>query len=140
MIEINVTVKCPDLILATTALAKLLRPSEVANPTPAQAAPALAASTPTTAAPTPAPKPVQMTAVPTASVVPAPAPAAAPISAAPTYTIDQITKAGADLVQAGKMPQLYGLMQQFQISAATDLRPEQYGAFATALREMGAQI
>lgn len=83
-----------------------------------------------------------MPVAPTASAAPAPVPvpAAVPVSSAPTYTIDQITKAGADLVQAGKMPQLYGLMQQFGIGAATDLRPEQYGAFAMALREMGAQI
>ena len=140
MIEINVTVKCPDLLLATSALAKMLHTPEAENPPLAQPAPVLAASTPTTAAPTPAPAPAPMTAAPTVSAAPAPAPAAVPVATAPTYTIDQITKAGADLVQAGKMPQLYGLMQQFGIGAATDLRPEQYGAFAMALREMGAQI
>lgn len=136
MQDITIKIDAGELALAIAKLADALHgknptaPSRVPDPVPASAVSAL-----TTAAPTPVPNPVPMTVAPTVSAVPVSVPVTAP-----TYTIDQITKAGADLVQAGKMPQLYGLMQQFQINAATDLRPDQYGAFATALREMGAQI
>ncbi|WP_294856405.1 hypothetical protein [uncultured Oscillibacter sp.] len=109
----------------------------VANPTPA-ASPSV-------------PNPAYMTgaqpqtAVPTApSFTPAipaitpPAPVAP--TAAPTYTMDQIAKAGAELAQAGKMPQLLGLLQQFGIQAINMLPEAQYGAFAMALRGLGAQL
>ena len=72
--------------------------------------------------------------------MPAPtAPAVAP-TAAPAYTTEQIAKAGAELAQAGKMPQLMALLQQHGVQAVTQLRPEQYGEFATALRGLGAQL
>lgn len=54
--------------------------------------------------------------------------------------MDQIAKAGAELAQAGKMPQLMALLQQHGVQAVTQLRPEQYGEFATALRGLGAQL
>lgn len=71
-----------------------------------------------------------------------PVPAAAPVAptATPVYTLDQLTKAGAELAQAGKMPQLLGLLQQFGIQAVNTLPQEQYGAFATALRGLGANL
>ncbi len=71
-----------------------------------------------------------------------PVPTAAPVTptAAPAYTFDQITKAGADLAAAGKTPQLLGLLQQFGIQAVSMLPKEQYGAFAMALRGLGAQL
>ena len=54
--------------------------------------------------------------------------------------MDQIAKEGAELAQAGKMPQLMALLQQYGVQAVTQLRPEQYGEFATALRGLGAQL
>lgn len=93
----------------------------------------------TTGAPPAAPTTAQ-TAPPAAPTTPAmPSPEAAP-TAAPTYSIDQIAKAGAELAQAGKMPQLMALLQQHGVQAVTQLRPEQYGDFAIALRGLGAQI
>ena len=72
------------------------------------------------------------------------APAAAPAPAvpvtAPTYTLDQIAKAGANLVDAGKMEQLLALLTKYGVQAVTQLTPDQYGAFATELRALGAQI
>lgn len=56
------------------------------------------------------------------------------------YTIDQLQVAAAGLTNAGRMPQVMGILQQFGIQAMTELPKDQYGNFATALREAGAQI
>ena len=63
-----------------------------------------------------------------------------PVAGAPTYTLDQISRAGASLVDAGKMQQLLELLGRYGVQAVTQLQPEQYGAFATELRALGAQI
>jgi hypothetical protein len=63
-----------------------------------------------------------------------------PVPGAPTYTLDQISRAGASLVDAGKMQQLLELLGRYGVQAVTQLQPEQYGAFATELRALGAQI
>ena len=44
------------------------------------------------------------------------------------------------LMDSGKQQELIALLGQFGAAAIPELRPEQYGAFATALRGMGAQI
>ena len=108
------------------------------NPTPGPA--------PTTAAPVvaPSPSPTPVTNAPTAgptSAAPGNTPApAVPVAGAPTYTLDQISRAGASLVDAGKMQQLLELLGRYGVQAVTQLQPEQYGAFATELRALGAQI
>lgn len=108
------------------------------NPTPGPA--------PTTAAPVaaPSPSPTPVTNAPTAgptSAVPGNTPApAVPVTGAPAYTLDQISRAGASLVDAGKMQQLLELLGRYGVQAVTQLQPEQYGAFATELRALGAQI
>ena len=91
--------------------------------------------------------------VPTASAAPVPTAPAAPVTPAPvaqatatvptsthTYTPDELAKAAMPLMDAGKQQELIGLVHQFGASSIPELRPEQYGAFATALRGMGAQI
>ena len=108
------------------------------NPTPGPA--------PTTAAPVvaPSPSPTPVTNAPTAgptSAAPGNTPApAVPVAGAPTYTLDQISRAGASLVDAGKMQQLLELLGRYGVQAVTQLKPEQYGTFATELRGLGAQI
>lgn len=108
------------------------------NPTPGPA--------PTMAAPVvaPSPSPTPATNAPTAgptSAAPGNTPApAVPVTGAPTYTLDQISRAGASLVDAGKMQQLLELLSRYGVQAVTQLQPEQYGAFATELRALGAQI
>lgn len=108
------------------------------NPTPGPA--------PTTAAPVAAssPSPTPVTNAPTAgptSAAPGNTPApAVPVTGAPAYTLDQISRAGASLVDAGKMQQLLELLGRYGVQAVTQLKPEQYGAFATELRALGAQI
>ena len=97
------------------------------------------ASVPTAPAASVAPvptAPATPAAVPTAHVTPAPA---VPTSAH-TYTPDELAKAAMPLMDAGKQQELIGLVHQFGASSIPELRPEQYGAFATALRGMGAQI
>lgn len=108
------------------------------NPTPGPA--------PTMVAPVvaPSPSPTPVTNAPTAgptSAAPGNTPApAVPVAGAPTYTLDQISRAGASLVDAGKMQQLLELLGRYGVQAVTQLKPEQYGAFATELRGLGAQI
>lgn len=166
MMEMKITVEAPDLAASIIKLAEaiasgpdpnLLTPDEprpVASypttPAPAVAAPVAPVSpvspapvTPT-ATPTPAPGPAVAAPAPTAgpaSVTPGNTPApAVPVTTAPAYTLDQISRAGASLVDAGKMQQLLELLGRYGVQAVTQLQPEQYGTFATELRALGAQI
>ncbi|WP_238725334.1 hypothetical protein [Diplocloster agilis] len=59
---------------------------------------------------------------------------------ATTYTLDDLSRAAMPLMDAGKQEDLIRLVGQFGVASLQDLPPEQYGAFATALRGMGAQI
>ena len=43
-------------------------------------------------------------------------------------------------MDAGKAEELVKLLHSYGVQAVMDLKPEQYGAFATKLREMGAKI
>lgn len=70
------------------------------------------------------------------SVVPPPG---VPV-AAPTYTIDMLARAGAALTQAGKTQEALALLAKYGVQTVNQLKPEQYGAFATELRALGAQI
>lgn len=64
----------------------------------------------------------------------------APVAQPQTYTIEQIQTACAPLMDAGKQQELIGLLAQFGVQALPQLPKEQYGAFATALRGLGAKI
>lgn len=57
-----------------------------------------------------------------------------------TYQLDDLSLAAMGLVRQGMQPQLQKLLKQFGVEALPQLPKEQYGAFATALRGMGAQI
>ena len=102
---------------------------------------------PPTGAPVPAAAPIASVplaaggspAAPMATPAAAPDPAV-PVAGAPAYTLDQISYAGASLVDAGKMEPLLALLARYGVQAVTQLPPEQYGAFATELRALGAQI
>ena len=107
----------------------------------------------TTPVPVVAPVPVQT--VPVSNV-----PVAAPMSVAPisaptvpvstpvvavptstvTYTLDDLARAGMTLMDSGRQADLQGLLKTFGVEALPALPKEQYGAFATALRGMGANI
>lgn len=100
---------------------------ETLAPTPVQQAPV----TP------PAQQPVYTAPVQQAPVTP---PAQPVPTTAPSYTLDDLTKAAIPLMDSGKQPELLQLIRSFGVEALPSLQPEQYGAFATALRGMGAQI
>ena len=118
-----------SLVGAPKAAAPVMVAEQVPMPQPAPAP--VAAPT----AQVPAPQPA---AVPTAQV-PAPQPAAVPTTQQ-TYTMEQLAVAATQLVDAGRREELVGLLGQFGVQALTALPKEQYGAFATALRQMGAKL
>lgn len=91
------------------------------------------------AATVPAQAPTQAEATMPASTVPSGAPGTVP-TASTTYTLDELARAAIALVDSGKQVDLQQLLAQFGVEALPVLPKEQYGAFATALRGMGAQI
>ena len=70
---------------------------------------------------------------------PVPAASAVPTSQ-PVYTMDDLSKAAMILMDSGRIADLQQLLASFGVSSLPDLPKDQYGAFATALRGMGAQI
>ena len=65
-----------------------------------------------------------------------------PVTGAPGYTAEQISRAGAELVQTDptKMQALLAMLQQFGAATIQMLKPEQFGAFANGLRSLGARL
>lgn len=59
---------------------------------------------------------------------------------AKTYSLEDLQRASGALVQAGKIQQLQGLLQQFNAVSLAHLAQENFGAFALKLRELGADI
>lgn len=72
-------------------------------------------------------------------VTPAPPQPVVPTSAA-TYTQDELQRAAVTLLDAGRQNDLVTMLNSFGVEAITMLPKERYGEFATALRQMGAQI
>lgn len=136
-----------DAITASTASAAASAAPVAAEPVAAPAAPAAPTVNPTIAAPA---QPAQIT--PTVAPTPAPAPVqanakmanAAPTApAAPTernYTLEELSRAGAGLVDRGMMPQLCELLRKYGVQAVTMLDPSQYGALAADLKALGANL
>lgn len=84
-------------------------------------------------------------AIPTVPVAPppvpvAPTPAAVPVAQPQAYTLEQLSVAATPLIDAGRREELLALVHSFGVQALTQLPREQYGAFATALRGLGAKI
>ena len=106
-------------------------PVATGAPTHVQAVPAASVPTAAPAQQTPASVPVAQTAAPIQSTVP---------TSAVSYTLDDLARAGMTLMDSGRQADLQGLLKNFGVEALPALPKEQYGAFATALRGMGAQI
>lgn len=156
MLEMKLTIEAPELANAINNLASAIGSAKVnpatmtAAPAPVQNAPAN--PTPAVAMPVapsaPAPinqqipvQPAQMPAPVNTAATPVNFPAqGVPLAQPPQYTVDQIMAAGATLMDAGKINELMALLNSFGVQAVMDLKPEQLGAFATAMRELGAQI
>lgn len=144
MYEIKITVAAPEIADAIHHLALAIENHTVApakktatkkndkEPAPAE--------TPT---PAPAPAPVAPVAQPTqvqpAAQAPAPT-APAPAPAVKALTLNDISNAGAELVDRGMMPQLVELLGRYGVQTVLMLKPEQYSAFAVELRALGANI
>lgn len=155
MIEIKVTVDIPGIAEAINNLAQAIAEKKpVAVEAVKQEAPIVQASAPVAAPVAPvapvhppvqtasAPAPVAPAAVsvtPTATTASAPAQQQAP-AAAKRITLDDLSLAGAKLVDAGKMAALINALQNFGVAAITLLHEDQYASFADCLRSMGANI
>lgn len=158
MFEINITVSCPDLVQAATVFATAMGGIKISEPTitaPTAAPAVTSASGAALTSPVGQTAPVNpVTANPTngqssttASMMSSCPSSAAPVTnvplaQAPTFTPEQVARAGAALLsdQPGKMQELMGLLAQFGVQTVDALRADQLGAFATALRGMGARI
>ncbi len=145
MLEIKVTIDAPALAEAINNLAASLGnsvPTVASAPTviPAvqQNAPE-SAQTPEMSAPVETPSAPQTTAPAPAQNATAPVPAA-PAPAAPTIDLDAISRAGAALIDQGKMQQVMALLQKYGVQAITQLQASTYPAFAEDLRGLGAVI
>ena len=103
-------------------------PAPAAQP-PAQPAPAAPA------APTPVQPPAQQT-----PPVPAQQAQTAVPTTAPTYTLEDLGRAGVAAQEMGKDAEVRALVASFGVSTLQELPETQYGAFAMALRSMGAPI
>ncbi len=56
------------------------------------------------------------------------------------YTLDELSKAAVQLMDAGKQAELVSLINTFGVMSMPELPKERYGEFAVALRELGAQL
>lgn len=137
--DINVTIKCPDLPLAAAVLAKAILREEYPENTPTVPSQDTAPTAPALVNPTTAATLVTTT---HGAVSTAPTPVAVPTTPAPEITGDMVAKAGADLIAANPaaMGPLNGLLQKYGVGCAQELRPEQIGPFATEMRALGAKI
>lgn len=144
MLEMRITIAAPDLAAAINNLAAALDGNTVPAEKPAKAEKQTEAKDAAQQAPV---NPMQATGAPLSAT---PAQTVAPVAnvpvasavptGAPTYTLDMIARAGAALVDAGKMDALCGLLAKYGVEALTALDPAQYGNFANDLRALGAQI
>jgi len=59
---------------------------------------------------------------------------------APTYSMEQLAVAATQLMDAGRQADLIGLLGAFGAQSMMQLPKDQYGNFATKLRELGVNI
>lgn len=148
MFEVRVLIESPQLAEAINNLAAAIGSAkQIQQAAPAQIPAPVPKPAPTDVTVTVNP-PLAQPGVPVAPAQPvpsAPAPGNVPVpnvplAEPPKYTVDQIMAAGATLMDAGKVNELINLLHSFGVQAVMDLKPEQLGAFATAMRELGAKI
>lgn len=86
--------------------------------------------------------PVTTEVKPTAPVVETQSTEAAVVpTTAPTYTLMELSNAAKAICDTGKVEKIRALItDHFGVKALTELPPERYGEFATAIRAMGAKI
>lgn len=144
MSEIKITVEVPGLPEALNALASAIRgwteavalvPIKVEDACEAVDA-AYAPERPTVQKDTPS--------APASEAAAAAAPNGPAQTSSPSevkkYTLDDLSNAGAALIDAGKMPQLLDLLARYGVQALTQLDPSTYPAVATELIALGAKL
>lgn len=67
-------------------------------------------------------------------------PTTAPTAEAKSYTVDDLSRAGAALIDQGKMPQLIELLKKYGVQAVTQLDASVYPAFVEEMKVLGAQL
>lgn len=147
-----IEIQAPSLVAALEKLAAALTGTQTNTPTPPviPTMPATVAPTPIIA-PAPIAVPITQPAPPIAAPLTAPAvtpavntspvfPVSAPVAAAPAYQLDDLARAAAQLMDAGKRDDLLALLAQFSVASMAQLPADQYGNFATALRQLGAKL
>ncbi len=140
MFEVRITIEAPELAGAINNLAAAMGGAKLVPQQTATPAGQQPMTNPKTNAPAPVPPAPLPSPGPAAQAMPSyPAPNV-PLAQPPKYTVDQIMAAGASLMDAGKVNELMNLLHSFGVQAVMDLKPEQLGAFATGLRELGAKI
>lgn len=149
MMEMKIKIDVPELVAAVEKLAAAIdntahnittQKDDTLNANMAATGAPIVPTAPAPTASAPVTNPIVPPAAPVQTTPPVAAPAPTVPVTAPTYTLDQIAKAGASLVDAGKMEQLLAMLTKYGVQAVTQLNPDQYGAFATELRALGAQI
>lgn len=145
MYEIKVTVEVPGLPEALTALASALsngRPAAVFSQNSASTAnadksvevPQKVQENPTAPAVTPS------TSAPVESASGATTGPVTVSSPSKSYSLDDLSRAGATLIDQGKMPQLLELLKKYGVQAVTQLDPATYPAFVEEMKALGAQL
>ena len=77
---------------------------------------------------------------PTQPVQPQPTSQAPVSTSTPQYTLEDLARAAVPLQDAGRGQDLMALLQKYNVMSMTQLDPSVFGAFATDLRALGAQI
>ena len=116
--------------------------NQTAPTTPVDPAP-VQPQQPTPVPPTqPAPQvPVQQPQpAPQVPVQPQPTSQAPVTTSTPQYTLEDLARAAVPLQDAGRGQDLMALLQKYNVMSMTQLDPSVFGAFATDLRALGAQI
>lgn len=126
MIEVKVSITAPELSEAITRLAAALEKhgTSALHDTVVQSGePAKIPETPTPAEATPKP------------VAPAPVKEPTPEKPSVTYTLDELGRAAAPLVDNGKTAELIALLETFGVKTLVDLKATDYPAFVAGLAD-----
>lgn len=134
----GMTVKVPEV----KAVAQPIQNQQTAPAAPTQEVPQTPVQTqPIMNVPTAAPVPTAPIQAPVQQTPVAPTqPAQQAATAKTPITLEAISRAGAALVDQGKMQQIMGLLSKYGVQAITQLQPNTYEAFAAEMRTLGAQI
>jgi len=150
MLEVKVTIETPDLSQAITQLALAIKGSALVADSRDMVIPAgtpmdVMEAVPVAPQPvTPAPSPAPVTPAPVPAMNPpqpaAPAPAPTPVPAVPKIDMNAISRAGAGLIDQGKMQEVLAVLAKYGVQVITQLQENQFEAFAADLRALGAAI